>query len=94
MWTLLQDIEQAWSLADVSSDSRVGPLKLSTTISADGVTYRAMSSVHAIIGNIRQFRVATTCTSALGTHVTALQVMLSTCALCVAQFLATTRYNV
>ena len=32
MWTLLQDIEQACSLADVFSDSRVGPLKLSTTI--------------------------------------------------------------
>ena len=32
MWTLLQDIEQSWSLADVSSDKRVDPLQLSTTI--------------------------------------------------------------
>ena len=32
MWTLLQDIEKVWSLADVFSDRRVGPLKLSTTI--------------------------------------------------------------
>ena len=32
VWTLLQDIEQAWSLADMFSDRRVGPLKLSTTI--------------------------------------------------------------